>query len=50
MNRVYSRHTAATLAGTLLPSAKATAHGFAGDRFFRVTILTQCIETEGVSK
>lgn len=40
MNRVYSRVIAAALAGALLPGAQAMAHGFAGDRFFPATLLT----------
>jgi hypothetical protein len=40
MKRLSSRVTAAAVAGALLPSAEAMAHGFAGDRFFPATILT----------
>ena len=40
MRHASSRVIAAALAGTLLPSAEALAHGFAGDRFFPATILT----------
>ncbi len=39
MNRPYPV-LAAALAGALLPSASALAHGFAGDRFFPATIQT----------
>jgi hypothetical protein len=40
MNRISWRLAAIALAGTLLPGAKALAHGFAGERFFPATILT----------
>ena len=40
MNRVSSGVATVTVMGALLPSAGAFAHGFAGDRFFPATILT----------
>ncbi len=40
MNRLSWRLAAIALAGSLLPGAKALAHGFAGERFFPATILT----------
>jgi hypothetical protein len=40
MHRVISRGIAAATVAALLPSAEAMAHGFAGDRFFPATILT----------
>ena len=40
MGHASSRVIAAALAGTLVPGAEALAHGFAGDRFFPATILT----------
>lgn len=40
MHRVILRGIAAVGAAALLPSAESMAHGFAGDRFFPATILT----------
>ncbi len=40
MHRIIRRGLAAATAAALLPSADASAHGFAGDRFFPATILT----------
>jgi hypothetical protein len=40
MHRIIRRGLAAATAAALLPSAEAMAHGFAGDRFFPATILT----------
>jgi hypothetical protein len=40
MHRSICRGFAAATIAALLPSAEATAHGFAGDRFFPATILT----------
>ena len=40
MNRFACRGVAAAAVAALLPGAEATAHGFAGDRFFPATILT----------
>ena len=40
INQVSSRIAAAAVGAALLPSAEALAHGFAGDRFFPATILT----------
>jgi hypothetical protein len=40
MQRIIRRGLVAATAAALLPSAEATAHGFAGDRFFPATILT----------
>jgi len=40
MHRVICRGLAAATVAALLPGAEATAHGFAGDRFFPATILT----------
>jgi len=40
MHRVICRGLAAVTVAALLPSAEAMAHGFAGDRFFPATILT----------
>jgi hypothetical protein len=40
MNGAYSRLAAAVLAAATLPGTGALAHGFAGDRFFPATILT----------
>ena len=40
MHRVFCRGLAAAAVAALLPGAEAMAHGFAGDRFFPATILT----------
>ena len=40
MHRVFHRGLAAAAVAALLPGAEAMAHGFAGDRFFPATILT----------
>ena len=40
MHRVINRGLAAATVAALLPGAEAGAHGFAGDRFFPATILT----------
>src|SRR5579883_1401300 len=40
MHRDWCRGLAAAAAAALLPGAEAAAHGFAGDRFFPATILT----------
>jgi hypothetical protein len=40
MHRVFCRGLAAATVAALLPGAEAMAHGFAGDRFFPATILT----------
>ncbi len=40
MHRVICRGLAAAAVAALLPGAEALAHGFAGDRFFPATILT----------
>ena len=40
MHRISGRGLAAVAAIALLPGAEAMAHGFAGDRFFPATILT----------
>jgi hypothetical protein len=40
MHRVFCRGLAAAAVAALLPRAEAMAHGFAGDRFFPATILT----------
>src|SRR5271165_945465 len=40
MHRISGRGLAAVAAVALLPGAEAMAHGFAGDRFFPATILT----------
>ena len=40
MHRVIYRGLAAATVAAFLPSAEAVAHGFAGDRFFPATILT----------
>ena len=40
MHRVICRGLAAAAVAALLPGAEAMAHGFAGDRFFPATILT----------
>jgi hypothetical protein len=40
MYRVFFRGLAAATVAALLPGAEAMAHGFAGDRFFPATILT----------
>jgi hypothetical protein len=40
MNRLFCRGLVAATVAALLPRAEAMAHGFAGDRFFPATILT----------
>ena len=40
MHSLFRRGLAAAAAAALLPGAEAAAHGFAGDRFFPATILT----------
>jgi len=40
MRRIFCRGLAAAAVAVLLPAAEAMAHGFAGDRFFPATILT----------
>jgi hypothetical protein len=40
MHRLFCRGVAAAAVAGLLPGAEAMAHGFAGDRFFPATILT----------
>jgi len=40
MHSSFCRGLAVAAAAALLPAAEAGAHGFAGDRFFPATILT----------